>query len=413
MVNMTPSSFGILFILLLNSLQGMSENVETSPSASSTGHTTEGVSTDFSSPTTANTMATGISRISESAVTAGMSTTSLRTSNGTTVITESTSLNSVTKNITNTSTNIPTSDISVSYQPTPTTLRENSTVKTTSTGNWTSSHPLTDATSLGTTNLPNPNNTTSSNVTSKVSATTGTISAMTSFSTNSTQTKYNSSRSTLNSTVSSTVATTNSNSRSTLNSTVSSTVATTNSSSRSTLNSTVSSTVATTNSSSRSTLNSTVSSTVATTNSRTTNVSEPTPPITETSHSTENNTSAINIPLTSSQDSLGNDKDSHSSAGVIFGAIIGSFLGVALVGLVGYFLCGLKKGDSFHHRRLYEDIRNEPVLRLDNAVDPYDLSYGNSAFHNPSAVEESSYHNHGGSHDFIPMDDMTSSHPSV
>ncbi|XP_008839935.1 mucin-15 isoform X1 [Nannospalax galili] len=50
----------------------------------------------------------------------------------------------------------------------------------------------------------------------------------------------------------------------------------------------------------------------------------------------------------------------NKSTGIVFGAILGAILGVSLLSLVGYLLCGKRKTDSFSHRRLYDD-RNEPV----------------------------------------------------
>ncbi|CAH6776962.1 mucin-15 [Phodopus roborovskii] len=95
----------------------------------------------------------------------------------------------------------------------------------------------------------------------------------------------------------------------------------------------------------------------------------------------------------------------NKNTGIIFGAILGGILGASLLSLVGYLLCGQRKTDSFSHRRLYDD-RNEPVLRLDNAPEPYDVNFGNSSYYN-SAVSDSSMPEGGESvHDGIPMDDI-------
>ncbi|XP_003506560.1 mucin-15 [Cricetulus griseus] len=95
----------------------------------------------------------------------------------------------------------------------------------------------------------------------------------------------------------------------------------------------------------------------------------------------------------------------NKNTGIIFGAILGGILGASLFSLVGYLLCGQRKTDSFSHRRLYDD-RNEPVLRLDNAPEPYDVNFGNSSYYN-SAVSDSSMPEGGESvHDGIPMDDI-------
>ncbi|KAG8438218.1 hypothetical protein GDO86_008780 [Hymenochirus boettgeri] len=104
----------------------------------------------------------------------------------------------------------------------------------------------------------------------------------------------------------------------------------------------------------------------------------------------ENTMTTLNISGTSlSKDA----KEFQSSTGVVLGAIIGSICGIALVCLVAYFLCGTKKSSTISHRRLYEDIRNEPVLRLDNPVNPYDVSYGDSSYYNPTAIDEISFNN--------------------
>ncbi|XP_052037357.1 mucin-15 isoform X1 [Apodemus sylvaticus] len=93
----------------------------------------------------------------------------------------------------------------------------------------------------------------------------------------------------------------------------------------------------------------------------------------------------------------------NKNTGIVFGGILGAILGASLLSLVGYLLCGQRKTDSFSHQRLYDD-RNEPVLRLDNAPEPYDVNFGNSSYYNP-AVSDSSMPK-GGEHlqDGIPMD---------
>ncbi|XP_068117687.1 mucin-15 [Hyperolius riggenbachi] len=116
------------------------------------------------------------------------------------------------------------------------------------------------------------------------------------------------------------------------------------------------------------------------------------PATTELSQSTGNSAS------TNQSDWSGTSKDSGSSAGVVLGAIIGSILGIALVCLVAYFMCGSRKTSEFSHRRLYEDIRNDPVLRLDNPT-----SYGDSSYYNPTAMEEKPYN---GRHESIAMDNI-------
>ncbi|XP_078540339.1 mucin-15 [Lissotriton helveticus] len=146
---------------------------------------------------------------------------------------------------------------------------------------------------------------------------------------------------------------------------------------------------------------------------------------TDASLSTENTTVVVN-PKTSSKPTEqpttnssypiltgGSPKDAQTSGGVVFGAIIGSILGIVMILLVGYFICGVRKPDAFTHRRLYEDIKNEPVLRLDDSVEPYDVRYGASSYHNPTVVEEPEYRHVGNKLDFIPMDNLPSNNPSA
>ncbi|XP_037378461.1 mucin-15 [Talpa occidentalis] len=105
-------------------------------------------------------------------------------------------------------------------------------------------------------------------------------------------------------------------------------------------------------------------------------------------------------------------QEENRNTGVVFGAILGAILGASLLSLVGYLLCGKRKTDSFSHRRLYDD-RNEPVLRLDNAPDPYDVSFGNSSYYNPTANDPSMPSGQENAHDGIPMDDIPSLRTSV
>ncbi|XP_020010210.2 mucin-15 [Castor canadensis] len=95
----------------------------------------------------------------------------------------------------------------------------------------------------------------------------------------------------------------------------------------------------------------------------------------------------------------------NRNAGIVFGAILGAILGVSLLSLVGYLLCGKRKTDSFSHQRLYED-RNEPVLRLDNTPEPYDGSFGNSSYYNPPVNDSSMPESRENALDGIPMDDI-------
>ncbi|XP_006195151.1 mucin-15 [Camelus ferus] len=105
-------------------------------------------------------------------------------------------------------------------------------------------------------------------------------------------------------------------------------------------------------------------------------------------------------------------QEENRNTGVVFGAILGAILGASLLSLVGYLLCGKRKTDSFSHRRLYDD-RNEPVLRLDNAPEPYDVSFGNSSYYNPTVNDASTQAAQENARDGIPMDDIPPLRTSV
>ncbi|XP_005633818.1 mucin-15 isoform X1 [Canis lupus familiaris] len=105
-------------------------------------------------------------------------------------------------------------------------------------------------------------------------------------------------------------------------------------------------------------------------------------------------------------------QEENKNTGVVFGAILGAILGASLLSLVGYLLCGKRKTDSFSHRRLYDD-RNEPVLRLDNAPEPYDASFGNSSYYNSTVNDSSVPAGQENARDGIPMDDIPQLRTSV
>ncbi|NXQ86199.1 MUC15 protein, partial [Nyctibius grandis] len=97
---------------------------------------------------------------------------------------------------------------------------------------------------------------------------------------------------------------------------------------------------------------------------------------------------------------------------VIVGVIVGAILVSILIGLIGYFICGKKRSDSFSHRRLYDDTRNDPVLHLDNSLGPHDTSFGCASDDKTSTADKAEEDNAGCPSDGIPMADMTPSHPS-
>ncbi|XP_036896309.1 mucin-15 [Sturnira hondurensis] len=106
-------------------------------------------------------------------------------------------------------------------------------------------------------------------------------------------------------------------------------------------------------------------------------------------------------------------QEENKNTGIVFGAILGAILGASLLTLVGYLLCGKRKTSSFSHRRLYDD-RNEPVLRLDNAPEPYDVSFGNASYYNQSVHDSSSMPaGRENARDGIPMEDIPPLRTSV
>ncbi|NXU09563.1 MUC15 protein, partial [Pardalotus punctatus] len=106
-------------------------------------------------------------------------------------------------------------------------------------------------------------------------------------------------------------------------------------------------------------------------------------------------------------------EDKTSKEGVIVGATVGAILGSVLMGLVGYFICAKKRSESFYHRRLYDDTRSDPVLHLDNSLEPYDTSFGGASDGKTSTADMTEEDNAGCPSDGIPMADITPSHPSL
>uniref|UniRef100_UPI003AAFAE6D mucin-15 n=1 Tax=Centroberyx gerrardi TaxID=166262 RepID=UPI003AAFAE6D len=66
-----------------------------------------------------------------------------------------------------------------------------------------------------------------------------------------------------------------------------------------------------------------------------------------------------------------------------WGAILGTAVAVACVGLVVYVILKKRNQKDFSHRKLVEEFSSDPVLRLDNS-EPLDLNYGGSAYYNPA-----------------------------
>ncbi|XP_038620027.1 mucin-15 [Tachyglossus aculeatus] len=132
--------------------------------------------------------------------------------------------------------------------------------------------------------------------------------------------------------------------------------------------------------------------------------------------SLETTTLQPGLNFTNSSKTQSNTSDSGRgtrNSGVVFGAILGATLGASLLTLIGYLICGRKKPDSFSHRRLYDD-RNEPVLRLDNTSEPYDMNFGESSYYNPAVTDDAGvYARPGSARDGIPMGDIPPLRPTV
>ncbi|XP_008946677.1 PREDICTED: mucin-15 [Merops nubicus] len=127
-------------------------------------------------------------------------------------------------------------------------------------------------------------------------------------------------------------------------------------------------------------------------------------------------TTELNYHFSNPSTASPNPKDANegkaNKGGVIVGAILGAILGSVLIGLVGYFICGKKRSESFSHRRLYDDTRNDAVLHLDNSLGPYDTSFGCVSDEKSSRAGMAEADNAGCPPDGIPMADMAPPHPS-
>ncbi|XP_023248878.1 mucin-15 [Seriola lalandi dorsalis] len=83
----------------------------------------------------------------------------------------------------------------------------------------------------------------------------------------------------------------------------------------------------------------------------------------------------------SSERGLASDPHRSNRNGA-WGAVLGTAVAVAIVGLVAYVILKKKHQKAFSHRKLVEEYPSDPVLRLDNS-DPLDLNFGGSAYYNP------------------------------
>ncbi|NXN17637.1 MUC15 protein, partial [Indicator maculatus] len=142
------------------------------------------------------------------------------------------------------------------------------------------------------------------------------------------------------------------------------------------------------------------------------NQDTPTPNFNSTQQATELNHNFSDL-STASPHSKEANEDKTNKGGVIGGVIVGFILGSILIGLIGYFICGKKRSESFSHRRLYDDTRNDPVLHLDNSLGPYDTTFGYASDDKTSRGVKAEEDNTRCPSAGIPMADMTSSHPSL
>ncbi|CAK6974913.1 mucin-15 [Scomber scombrus] len=84
----------------------------------------------------------------------------------------------------------------------------------------------------------------------------------------------------------------------------------------------------------------------------------------------------------SSERGLASDTHKSKRHGA-WGAVLGTAVAVAFVGLVAYVILKKKHQKGFTHRKLVEEFPSDPVLTLDNS-EPLDLNYGGSAYYNPA-----------------------------
>ncbi|NWQ72894.1 MUC15 protein, partial [Columbina picui] len=134
----------------------------------------------------------------------------------------------------------------------------------------------------------------------------------------------------------------------------------------------------------------------------------PTPNFNPTQKTTEPNHNFSSSSTTSSNPKDPN-KDETNKEGVIVGVIVGTILVFLLIGLIGYFICHKKRSESFSHRRLYDNTRNDPVLHLDNPLGPYNTSFGCVSDDKTSPGDTAEDATAGCPSNDIPMADMTPS----
>ncbi|NWR68291.1 MUC15 protein, partial [Centropus unirufus] len=125
-------------------------------------------------------------------------------------------------------------------------------------------------------------------------------------------------------------------------------------------------------------------------------------PTTEQNHNFSNH-----FTITSSSKDV--NKDKTNKGGIIVGVIVGAILVSVLIGLVGYLIRVKKRSESFSHRRLYDDTRNDPVLHLDNSLGQHNMSFGCVSDDKTSTADKAQEDSAESPCDGIPMADMTPS----
>nr|XP_040023729.1 mucin-15 [Gasterosteus aculeatus aculeatus]XP_040023733.1 mucin-15 [Gasterosteus aculeatus aculeatus] len=94
------------------------------------------------------------------------------------------------------------------------------------------------------------------------------------------------------------------------------------------------------------------------------------------------NRTGVDVPSGSSSE---REDASRSGRRGAWGAVLGTAVAVAVVGLVAYVILKRKHQKGFSHSKLVEEHPSDPVLRLDNSA-PLDLDFGigRSAYYNPA-----------------------------
>ncbi|NXP23962.1 MUC15 protein, partial [Scytalopus superciliaris] len=137
----------------------------------------------------------------------------------------------------------------------------------------------------------------------------------------------------------------------------------------------------------------------------------PTPNFNPIQQTTKLNYNSSNT-STASPNAKDASEDKTNKKGATVGVTVGAILGSVLIGMIGYFICRKKRSELFSHRRLYDDTRSDPVLHLDNSLEPYDTSFGGASDEKTSTADKTEEDNARCPSSGIPMADITAPHPS-